>query len=237
MEQYFVKKIDDTRAVSDIGSALFVKRGGETKYHFWMALTNIPATGSENETIDTTVTTSRTNTSIPGRSNPGQKVCTFMSHRDNWEILKADFRKNLDFLQINPDGIGFKFQGKVTGYQDEVSVGSNLTGKAVITVTSSEELPINNVADIIQDTVVFTSAIDSVVKLKAEETYKINVETNPADATITAENDTEGVATAEYKDNVLTITAVAAGSALIKLTGKKEGECATGVTHILVVVE
>jgi len=238
---YLVKNTPDNRAISDIAAAMFVKRGGEQKYHLWMTLTNIPATGSAPDTIDTTVTTARTKTSTPGRQDPGQKECTFMAHRDNFETLKADNRKNLDFLQVNPDGTGFKFQGMVTSYQDEVAVGGNLTGKAVITVTSSDELPISNVVDLIEETVTFVSAIDGLVKISATEgaenhTAKFNVDTDPSDATVAVKSDTEGVATAAIADKVLTITGVTAGSAIIKITATKAG-CANGVTHILVVVE
>lgn len=231
-----VKEVVDNRAISDIGAALFIKRGGETKYHLWLPLTNIPATGSASETIDTTVTTARTKTATAGRSDPGQKECTYMAHRDNFMILKNDNRKVLDFLQVNPDGTGHKFQGKVTSYQDEVSVGSNLTGKAVITVTQSDEEPIMNVMDLIQETVTFVSAIPAIVKLKAQGTAAITVDTDPSDATVTGASDTEAVATVEIKSGVATITGVAAGSAIVKLTAKKD-DCAEAATHILVIVE
>lgn len=233
---YVVKDIPDQRGISDIGAALFIKRGGETKYHLWLPLTNIPATGSNPDRLDTTVTTARRKTSTPGRIDPGDKSCTFLAHRDNFEILRQDNRKRLDFLQVNPDGTGYKFQGIVTSYQDETSVGSNLTGKAVITVTDSDELPVINVADIIQETVTFTSAIEAVVTISATGSTTINVETDPADATVAAVSDTTGVATATISSGVLTITGVAAGSAIVKLTASKTG-CANGVTHILVIVE
>lgn len=235
-EKQIVKNIVDNRATSDIGAALFVKRGGESKYHLWMPLTNIPATGSTNETIDTTVTTAIMSTSIPGRQNPGQKECTFMAHRDNFMILREDNRKILDFLQVNPDGTGHKFQGKVTSYQDEVTVGGNLTGKAVITVTKAEELPVSNVLDIIQDTVTFESAVPAVIYISGTETNEINLETDPAEATVTAESDTTGVATAEVTGKVLKITGVKAGSAIVKVTAK-QNDCADGITYILVKVE
>ena len=157
-----------------------------------------------------------------------------MAHRDNFEILRKDYKKTLDFLQVNPDGTGYKFQGIVDTYQDEVSVGGNLTGKAVITVTKSDELPIINVVDLIQETVTFVSAIDAVVKIAGPE--KLNVETDPADATVTAVSDTEGVATVAVESGVATITGVKAGSAIIKITAKKS-DCADGVTHVLVIVE
>ena len=39
-----VKNIDDTRAMTDIGSTIFVKRTKETKYSLYMTVTKIPAT-------------------------------------------------------------------------------------------------------------------------------------------------------------------------------------------------
>lgn len=159
-----------------------------------------------------------------------------MAHRDNFEILRQDYKKTLDFLQVNPDGTGYKFQGIVDTYQDEVSVGGNLTGKAVITVTKSDELPIINVVDLIEESVTFISAIDAVVEVSATGTAKVNVETDPSDAIVTATSDTTGVATVEVAEGVATITGVKAGSAVVKLTAKKTG-CADGVTHILVIVK
>lgn len=238
--EYLIKDIPDNRAISDIAAALFVKRGGDTKYHLWLTLTNIPATGSAPDTLDTTVTTARTKTSTPGRQDPGQKECTYMAHRDNFEILKKDNRKLLDFLQVNPDGTGFKFQGRVTSYQDEISVGSNLTGKAVITVASSDELPISNVVDLIEETVTFTSAIDSIVEVTAAEgeahTATINVATDPSDATVTVASGTDTIATGAIANGILTITGVAAGSTILTITAAKT-DCANGVTHILVIVK
>ena len=233
MEQ---KNISDRRAISDIGAAIFVKRGGESKYHLWLTVTNIPATGSTNESIDTTVTTSIRNTSVDGRQNPGTKEFTYFAHRDNFEILREDNGKELDFLQVNPDMTGHKFSGKVRSYQDEVTVGSALTGKATVTVTSSEETAVINVLDLIQDTVTFESAIDAVVHIKSGAEVKVNVETNPADATVTATLDAEGIATANIAEKVLTISGTAKGSTVVKLTAKA-ADCADGRTHILVVVE
>lgn len=231
-----IKNIVDNRGISDIGASIFVRRGGESKYHLWLTLTNIPATGSAPETLDTTVTTARTKTSTPGRTDPGQKECTYLAHRDNFEILRKDHRKTLDFLQINPDGIGYKFQGEVTSYQDEISVGSNITGKAVITVKKADELPIINVIDLIQDTVTFESAIDAVIKIAVEGTETMNILTDPADATIAAESDTTTVATVQATEKNVTITGVKKGSAIVKIKATSE-ECAEALTHVLVIVE
>lgn len=236
MSEFLVKNTPDNRALSDIGSAIFVRRGGDTKYHLWLPATNLPATGSEPETMDTTVTTSRVKTSIPGRIDPGQKTITFMAHRDNWMILKRDHRKVLDFLHVNPDGTGFKFQAKVTSFQDETSVGGNLTGSAVLTVTSADELPIDNVADLLQESVTFVSAIPAIVSLKGTGKESINVDTDPADATISVTSDTEGVCTVKATGKVIEITGVAEGSALVKVTAT-QADCADGETYILVIVK
>lgn len=231
-----VKAIDDTRAMTDIGAAIFAKRAGQTKYSLWLCVTNIPATGSAPEQVETTVTTSRKKTYTYGRQDNPQKECTFLAHRNNFKILKGDYNKQLDFLQVNPDGTGWKFQGFVSFYQDEVSVGSNLTGKAVITVSSSEELPVDNVADLIQDTVIFTSAIPSDVELEAAGTTSFVVATDPATATLTVTSDTTSVATVAVSSGTVTITGVAEGTALIKIVGASTN-AANGESYILVTVK
>lgn len=232
-----VKEINDTRAMTDIGAAIFVKRSGASKYSLWLTTTNIPATGSAPEQVETTVNTSRKKTYTYGRQDTPQKECTFMAHRDNFEILRNDYNKQLDFLQVNPDGTGWKFTGFVSYYQDEVSTGSNLTGKAVITVTTSEEQPTINVVDIIEETVTFLSAIPDVVEIAKSGTYKLSVVTDPADATLAATSDAEAAATATVSEKEITITGKdAEGSAIITITATKSG-CATGTTHILVIVK
>lgn len=233
-----VKAIDDTRAMTDIGSAIFVKRAGQTKYSLWLAVTNIPATGSAPEQVETTVTTSRKKTYTYGRQDNPQKECTFMAHRNNFMILKGDYNKQLDFLQVNPDGTGWKFQGFVSFYQDEISVGANLTGKAVITVSSSEELPVDDISDIIEDTIIFTSAIPADVTINGAvgATSKFTVLTDPADAEIEVTSLTTGVATVAYAEGEVTITSVASGSALIRIEATKD-DCATGVSYVLATVK
>lgn len=231
-----VKNIDDTRAMTDIGAAIFVKRAGQSKYSLWLPVTNIPATGSAPDQVETTVTTSRKKTYTFGRQDNPQKECTFMAHRNNFKILKGDYNKQLDFLQINPDGTGWKFQGFVSFYQDEVSVGSNLTGKAVITVSSSEELPVDNISDLIQDTAIFVSAVPSDVEITGTGTYVFDVVTDPAGATLTATSDATSVATVAISNGTVTITGVATGSALVKITAASSG-VTNGETYILVTVK
>lgn len=228
-----IKNIDDPRAMTDIGSAIFIRREEDTKYHLWLPVSNLPASGSSPETVETTVTTSRAKTYTYGRQDRGQKEFTFNAHRDNFRILNEDYNKKFDFLQVNPDGTGWKFAGAVSYFQDEVSVGGNLTGKGVITVASSDEKITMNVLDLIEDTITFVSTVPDYVKLTGTGTNTINIVTDPEDATLTVESDTEGVATASVSDKAVTITGVAAGSAIITIKATKSG-FADGYTTILV---
>lgn len=228
-----IKNIDDPRAMTDIGSAIFIRREDDTKYHLWLPVSNLPASGTAPETVETTVTTSRAKTYTYGRQDRGQKEFTFNAHRDNFRILNGDYNKKFDFLQVNPDGTGWKFAGAVSYYQDEVSVGSNLTGKGVITVSSSDEKITMNVLDLIEDTVTIISTVPDHVKLVATAEETINLVTDPEDATITVTSDTQTVATATVDGGAVTITGVAEGSAIITIKASKEG-FADGYTTILV---
>lgn len=233
---YIIKNIDDTRAMVDIASAIFVRRPSETKYSLWLPVTNLPATGSAPDTVETTVTTSRKKTYTFGRQDNPQKELTFYAHRNNFEVLKADYNKELDFMEVNPDGTGWAFRGFVSFYQDEIAVNGGLTGKAVITTTTSEETPRSNVLDLIQETATFASAVPAMVEITGTGSEEINIVTDPSDATLEAESDTEATATVAVSDKKVTITGVKSGNAIVKITAKKS-DCANGVTYILVVVK
>ncbi len=235
MSEPIIKAIDDNRGMSDIGSAIFVKRAGETKYHLWLAVSDMPQTGSAPETIEKTVTTSRTKNYIFGRKDNAQKEFTFMAHRDNFMTLKQDYNKELDFLQVNPDGTGWKFKGFVSFYQDAVSLGSALNGKAVITVSQGDELPVDDVTDIIQESIIFTNAIPEIVRITGTGTQTLVIETDPSDATVAVQSSATGVATVSVSSKTITITGVASGSAIITITASKTG-LQNGVTHILAIV-
>lgn len=231
-----VKKVDDLRASQDIGSAIFIRRPEDEKYHLWLPVTNMPATGSAPATADSTVTTSRVNTQTPARKTIDQKEFTYFAHRDNFAILRKDYHQQRDFLQVNPDGTGWIFSGQVDTYQDETSVNNNLTAKGVITVASAEELPRENIYDLIEDTVTFPSSIPAQVFIDGTGEKEINIDTDPATATISATSGTASVATAEVEGKKVTITGVANGSTIVIIKAQATG-CYTGETRVLVIVE
>ena len=219
---YNINKSITDRALADIGTALFVM-GSNGKYHFALPVTNMPATGSAPDQQEKTVTTDQKKTYIASRQDNPQKEFTFYAHRDNFRAVKALSNGVHDFLQINPDFTGYTFSGTVSQYQDEVSVGNNITGKMVITVSQSGLEPIDNVYDLIEDVVVFDNEIPDKIEIVGTNTADISVATIPADATITAVSETTGVATVSASGGKVTITGVKAGSAIVEITATKDG--------------
>lgn len=210
------------RAYTDMGSAVFDKKSNG-KYSLFVPVTNIPATGSAPDQQEKTVTTDIVKTYIQGRQDTPQKEFTFYAHRDNFNILREAYNKEKEFLQINPDGTGWKFNGFVSFYQDEVSVGNNMEAKYVVTVTDREALPLNDVRDLIEDTAVISSIIPDTVEIEGTGKNEFNVVTMPTNATIAAESDATGVATVSVAEKKVTITGVAEGHAIITITTSAEG--------------
>lgn len=210
------------RAYTDMGSAVFDKKSNG-KYSLFVPVTNIPATGSAPDQQEKTVTTDIVKTYIQGRQDTPQKEFTFYAHRDNFNILREAYNKEKEFLQINPDGTGWKFNGFVSFYQDEVSVGNNIEAKYVVTVTDREALPLNDVRDLIEDTAVISSIIPDTVEIEGTGKNEFNVVTMPTNATIAAESDATGVATVSVAEKKVTITGVAEGHAIITITTSAEG--------------
>ena len=220
---YDMNKSITDRAYTDVGTALFYK-GANGKYKFALCVTNMPATGSAPEQQEKTVTTDRKKTYVPARQDNPQKEYGVFAHRDNFRIMKKLAQMGtVDFLQLNPDFTGNRFSGSVAMYQDEVSVGNNATAKMVVTVSDSDEFPLDNVADLIEDTVVFDGAVPEEVRVVGVGTNEFTVSTLPADATLAAVSETTGVATVKVSGKKVTVTGVTAGTAIIELTASKEG--------------
>lgn len=227
-----IKNINDQRAFSDMGTALFVLKSSG-KYSLFLPVTDMPATGGAPDTLETTVTTSRKKTYIDARQDTPQKEYTFFPHRDNFRVLKEYYGKKASFLQVNADMTAWAFEGSVTYYQDSISTNGVANAKLVITPSSADELPIDNCLDLIEDTAIITNAINAIEVVKVSEDVTVIVETDPADATITAVSESTTVATATVASGKVTIAGVKEGSSVVTITSAKEG-MASYTTTILV---
>lgn len=231
--------IEDRALSEHEGSGIYSKKANG-KYSLFLPVTGTGENGATPAQLDKTAIGNRQATSVEGRQENPQKTLPFFTHRDNINVLESVKGQVVDFLRVLPDMTAFKYSGKVSYKLNNTDVGSLEQGEMTITPETSDEY-VDNCYDLIEDTVVFTSAINDKVKLASTgdgSTKTIALATNPSDATITATSDTTGVATVAYtaSTNSITITAVASGSAIIKLVASKNGY-ASFTRTILVVVE
>lgn len=227
----------EDRALSEHrGSALLMKKSNG-KYSILLPVEGTGENGSTPAQLDKTAIGNPQATSVEGRTENPQKTIPFFTHRDNINILESIKGETHDFLRLLPDFTGFKYSGQVSYMANNTDVGSLEQGQITITPTTSDEY-VENAYALVEDTVVFTSAIDDVVTLKGTGTKTIALSTNPAGATITATLPTGGssYATANISGSNLTITGVTAGSTIVTVTASKSGY-ASFKRSILVIVE
>lgn len=228
------------RALSEHrGSALLIKKDNG-KYSIFLPIEGTGENGSTPAQLNKTAVGNPQATSEEGRTENPQKNLPFFAHRDNINILESVKGQVKDFMRLLPDFTGFKYSGKASYMLNNTDVGALEQGQLTITPTTPDEY-VEDCYSLVEDTVVFTSGIDDVVYVAStgdNKTKTISLATNPADATITATSDTTGTATVNYSSstNSVTITGVAAGSAIITLTAAKTGYASFKRT-ILVVVE
>ena len=228
------QSIEDRALSEHRGSALLMKKANG-KYSILLPVEGTGENGSTPAQLDKTAIGNRQATSVAGRSENPQKSIPFFLHRDNIKILESIAGETHDFLRLLPDFTGFKYSGQVSYMANNTDVGSLEQGQMTITPTSKDEY-VENCYDLVEDTVVFTGAIDEVVTIEGTGSKEIALTTSPADATVAAVSDATGVATAAVASGKLTITGVAAGSAIVTLTASKSGY-ASFERSILVIVE
>lgn len=210
------------RALSEHDGSMLCNKKSNGKYSSFLPVTNLGAVGSAPESIDKTVIGNMAKTYIQGRKDTPAQTLTFFAHRDNINVLEGVARVPQDFLRVFPDMSAMKYSGLVDYSISDVAVGSAEQGEVTITVTSVPEY-VDNAFSLIEDTVVFTGTIADRVVLAEDASNVISITTDPATATVTAESDTAGVATATYSNGSLTIEGVATGSAIVTITATATG--------------
>ena len=225
IQLFALNSIEDRALSEHRGSALLMKKSNG-KYSILLPVEGTGENGSTPAQLDKTAIGNKQSTSEEGRTENPQKTLPFFAHRDNIKILDSIKGEEHDFIRLLPDFTGMKFSGKVNYMLNNTDVGSLEQGQVTITPTTSDEY-VENCYDLVEDTVVFTTGIDEVITVAASSsasnhTKIYNLATNPAGATISAASDATATATAVMGtgDNAkkLTITGVAAGSAIVTLT-------------------
>lgn len=216
-----LNSIEDRALSEHRGSGIFTKKANG-KYSLFLPVTGTGENGSAPAQLDKTVIGNPQSTSVEGRTENPQKTLPFYAHRDNIAILEEAKGKPQEFLRVLPDFTAMKYSGTVNYRLTNTDVGGLEQGEMTITPTSKDEY-VENCYELLEDTALIVNSIPETVTIEGTGTYEINVTTNPSEATIEVASDTEGAATVAVANKKVTITGVAAGTAIIKITTKATG--------------
>lgn len=243
IQKFAFNSIEDRALSEHRGSALLMKKANG-KYSILLPVEGTGENGSTPAQLDKTAIGNRQATSVEGRSENPQKTIPFFLHRDNIKILESIAGETHDFLRLLPDFTGFKYSGQVSYMANNTDVGSLEQGQITITPTTKDEY-VENCYALVEDTVVFTTAIDEVITLStsssdANHTKVYTLSTEPSGATFTPTSGSTTTATATMGTsadaNKLTITGLAQGSTIVTIRAEKTGY-ASFERSILVIVE
>lgn len=229
MERYYTDK-----GFISKGASLMILDSSDSKYFMLIPTTDMPETKGAPSTQAKTVLTDGSVTEVEGLQTNEQKTYTFNYHRDNIRQLKKYVNKSLSFLERNPDNTGEKYTGTMKFGRSALSVDGIVQGQMFITVNSADELPVDDVRDIIKKTAIITTPLPD-VEISGTNNVEIAIETSE-NATVTATSESTTIATATYSDGKLTITGVAAGTTLIDLETSATGEAKSYRTIAVTVV-
>ena len=217
------------------GSGLYVYDDNDSKYHLLIPVSDMPATKGAPDTVEKTVLTDSSITEVEGLQSNDQKEYTYNYHRDNIRALKKYAGSVHTFIERNGmDFTGEKFTGTLSMGRDAVAVNGILQGKFYITVNSADEYPVDDIRDLIEKTAIILSPLPS-VEIAGTGSKVLNLEVSEG-ATVAATSESTSIATATVSNNKVTITGVAAGNTLVKLTCSATGEASSERTVMVTVV-
>lgn len=217
MERYYTDK-----GFISKGACLMVQDNADSKYFMLIPTTDMPETKGAPSTQAKTVLTDNSVTEVEGLQTNAQKTYTFNYHRDNIKQLKKFVGKSLSLMERNPDNTGERYTGTLKFGRSAMSVDGIVQGQIFITVNSAEDLPDDDVRDLIKPTAVITSPLPD-VEISGTNSVEVAIETSEG-ASVEATSGSQSIATVQYSDGKLTITGVAKGYTLINLVTSCEGE-------------
>lgn len=208
--------------MSGYGSALLYKEANETLYHIVTPLESVPTVSGSVDTFDFDILTCPSKGQVEGKESLDQVEVDFLWHRDNIARLESLQGRVLDFMAVYQDFTARTFTGTIKIRPQEAGADI-MRGTFTITPMSASTTTILDARDLIQDTVMFTNAIDDHIVM-SENSYDVVVKTNPATANVavTSNNSdfngaySEGKVTINYTGDgdtkayaIITITATA----------------------------
>ena len=219
------------REYQDIGllskdSALYVYDDALSKYVLLIPTTDMPETKGAPATVEKTVLTEHSVTEVEGLQTNDQKTYTFNYHRDNINRVKKFIGRTLRLLEVNSDLTGEAYTGSIKLARNSIEVNGIVQGSLYVTVSSAEDLPIDDVRDLIANTAVLTTPLNDIVTT-AQGEVSINLEANPETATFTAVATDTDICTVAVEGTKLTVTGVAVGYSKVVITTSADGEASS----------
>lgn len=217
--------------MSGYGSAFLYKEANEDLYHLVLPLETVPTVSGSVDTFDFDILTCPSKGQVEGKESLDQVDVDFMWHRDNVARLEDLQGRVLDFMTVYQDFTARTFTGTIKVRPQEAGADI-MRGTFTITPMSASTTTILDARDLIQDTVMFTNAIDDYIVM-SENSYDVVVKTNPADATVTVTSNNSDFSGA-YSEGKVTINYTGAGDtkayAIITITATAENHASWSTT-------
>lgn len=229
-------RVYKSEGIISAGAGIYVyeTENNLNKFVLLIPTTDMPAGPGAPETIDNPILTTEVIGQVQGKQTVEQKEYTINWSRDNIRRLEKFAGKQCTFLER--DGMeytGRKFTGTLAYSNDAYSDNAIMPGKLWITV--NEDLGfVDDIRDIYALTAIITSPLPETT-VKVSGTAELAISTSP-NATVTATSEATSIATATISNGKLTVSGVAEGTTIIKLSCSATGE-ATSERTLLVNVE
>lgn len=224
--------------ILSVGAGIYVFDDTLSKYILLVPTSDMPAGPGAPDGISNPILTVSRNGQVEGKQEVSQKEYTYNYNRDNNRRLQKYVGKQCKFLER--DGMEFTgnlFTGTLTFDKDAYADNEIMNGKIYITVNEDMGYA-DDIRDLIAKTAVITSALPALT-ISGTNTITMTIETT-AGATVAVESESTSVATATMGTgadaNKLTVTGVATGYTIIKLTATAENEGSSERTFMVDVV-